>query len=326
MKLPEFTIPLIGNWVDVVVIAIGIFSVWEGWRRGFIALTFELVTLITAFFISLIFYQLPANILYVSFAFPHGLANSLSFAAIAIFTQQLTSFSLGNIEDKIPPKYHRYRWNIWGSLLPLLGNYTVVVILVLTILIGLPFRKDLKQSVLNSTASAFIMKNSFQLEKKFYALFNINKPSTYSFLSVSFVIKDSWVLHFKATDLESDTKAENKLLERINLIRSDGLRLLKPDPILQKLANQHAIDMLFQEILVHETGMPFTEKLKQADVNFTHATQLVALAPQESIAFYGFMDNLENKEYLTSPLYHKIGISVVDTGVFGKVFVIILTD
>ena len=75
MELPS----LGGNWVDLVIILIGLFYIWEGLSRGFLVGLLDVLGFVLSFFASLKFYGFFGDILVGNFSLPQGIFYWLVF-------------------------------------------------------------------------------------------------------------------------------------------------------------------------------------------------------------------------------------------------------
>ena len=74
-----------------------------------------------------------------------------------------------------------------------------------------------------------------------------------------------------------------------------------------------------------EGESPF-DRMEKAEINYLAAGENLALAPTVTLSHQGLMNSPGHKANILSPDYGKIGIGVIDGGIYGKMFVQEFTD
>jgi uncharacterized protein YkwD len=73
-------------------------------------------------------------------------------------------------------------------------------------------------------------------------------------------------------------------------------------------------------------GMSPFDRMEQAGIHFIAAGENLALAPNVTIAHQGLMDSPGHRANILSTDFGKVGIGVMDGGMFGRMFVQEFTD
>ena len=119
------------------------------------------------------------------------------------------------------------------------------------------------------------------------------------------------------------------MLEDVNKERtSRGIAPVEMDTSLQQLARNYAQEMLAKGYFSHYTpdGLSPFDRMNSAHIQFTYAGENLAFSANEDLAMQGLMNSPGHRENILSKNYHKIGIGVIDAGIYGEMFVQEFTD
>ncbi len=114
--------------------------------------------------------------------------------------------------------------------------------------------------------------------------------------------------------------AENKMLDLINEERRlSGLPPLAMSPLAQEVARAHSEEMFRLRYFSYSSrdGKTPPERLRQAGINFTIAAENVAFAPSVVSAHRGLLDSPSHRRNLLSKDFRRVGIGIVDGGIWG---------
>lgn len=323
MNIPS----LRGNWVDLLIIGFVLFYIWDGWGKGFIQLTLEWIVFVAAFLLALKLYPVAANLLISNFSFPQGLAKAAGFFVLGIVIEQIFSVVARFLEQKIPEKIHQHRMNRWFSFLPLVGNAVVILAFVLTLLLGLPIQGQIKAAISLSKLGSPLISHAQTIEKTLSGIFGDALADTFNFITVPAnpgVSKEGVKLNFTQRELSIDAQSELEMLSRVNAERRRrGLPELIMNEKLRDLARVYARDMFERGYFSHfdpEGDSPF-DRMDEASIVYKTAGENLALAPNVTIAHKGLMESQGHRENILHTEFGKVGIGVIDGGVYGKMFV-----
>ena len=73
-------------------------------------------------------------------------------------------------------------------------------------------------------------------------------------------------------------------------------------------------------------GLTPFDRMAQGDAYFTYAGENLALAPNVTIAMQGLMQSLGHRANILSANFGKIGVGVIDGGIYGQMFCQEFTD
>ena len=113
------------------------------------------------------------------------------------------------------------------------------------------------------------------------------------------------------------------MLAMVNSERKNvGLSALSFSENLAKVGRAHCIDMFERGYFSHYTpeGLSPFDRMLQANINFNYAGENLALAPNTELAMRGLMQSPGHKANILSQNFNRVGIGVIDGGVYGEMF------
>lgn len=129
--------------------------------------------------------------------------------------------------------------------------------------------------------------------------------------------------------LFASPEAEERMLEFINEERRQaGLPALVMSPLAREVAQQHSNEMFRHGYLSHtnKEGKSPPERLREAGISFTSASENIAFAPSVESAFNALMDNTNQRRNILSDQFRRIGIGIYDGGIWGIMMTQDFTD
>ena len=175
------------------------------------------------------------------------------------------------------------------------------------------------------------MRATVGLERPLEGMFGPALRQTFGFLTVKPEAEsgETVALKFQVPAPAVDPDAEERMLSLVNAERSGrGLAPLAMDPAVRRLAQAHATDM-FQQGYFSHTGRdgrsPF-DRMRDARILYGTAGENLALAPTTEFAHDGLMNSPGHRANILNAAFHRVGIGVLDGGIYGKMFVQEFTD
>ncbi|KKP47489.1 MAG: hypothetical protein UR39_C0004G0041 [Candidatus Woesebacteria bacterium GW2011_GWA1_33_30] len=318
-----------GNYIDLIIILVLIYFATEAWRHGFWILLADFVSFLGSLILSLKFYKYISEFLKINFSLNLSIANALGFLFSAILVESFLGLFFGYLIYKLPKKIRNHKLNNILSILPGVGEGLILISFLLTLIIALPIKPQLKIDIENSRIGSIILQQTTLAEKYINEVFGgvINDSLTY------FTIKpntdESVKLNIASFNLVIDEKAETGLLSKVNEERK---KLAIPELIwessLVPVARNHAKDMWNRSYFSHYSpeGKDVGDRLNGAGIKYNFAGENLALAPTLGTAHTGLMNSKGHRENILEVRFKRIGIGVIDNGVYGKMFVQVFTD
>lgn len=337
MDLPS----LQGNWVDLAILLVMIFYTANGLGRGFILGLMDLGGFILSFLSALKFYNFFGEILAASFPLPKGIANAVGFLLAGIITETILSICINLAarfiyskiktgKDKKPLRLFIKFDHLLG-IVPAIIEALVITAFLLTLLTSLPIQGSIKKSIVTAKIGGPLVQATQSMEKQINSIFGQAVNETLNFLTINPnpLLKEKVDLGFTKKEVKVDTDAEAAMLVLVNQEREkEGLKKLKLYPRAQETARKHATDMFLRGYFSHnnpEDQSPF-DRLKRDDISFLTAGENLAFAPNVYLAHQGLMNSPGHRANILSPDFGKVGIGVIDGGIYGEMFVQEFTD
>ncbi|EKE05763.1 MAG: hypothetical protein ACD_19C00182G0091 [uncultured bacterium] len=318
-----------GNYIDLVIILILFFFALNTLRYGFWILFVDFMSFFGSLTISLWFYKYVSEFLKVNFSLSSSVSNALGFLLSAIIIESLLGYLFGILLHKLPEKLIKHKLNKLLGLTPALGEGVVLVSFLLTLLTSLPIKPQVKLDVEDSKIGNYLLNKTVIIEKYLNQIFGgvINDSLTY--LTVNPESKESIPLEVKKTELKIDEKSESQMFAKVNEERRKlAITELVWEPNLVPIARNHAKDMWERKYFSHYSpeGKDVGDRLNAEKIKFGFAGENLALAPTVQTAHTGLMNSDGHRKNILEPRFKKIGIGVIDNGVYGKMFVQVFTD
>ncbi|MGH7246459.1 MAG: CAP domain-containing protein, partial [Candidatus Levyibacteriota bacterium] len=73
-------------------------------------------------------------------------------------------------------------------------------------------------------------------------------------------------------------------------------------------------------------GLSPFDRMSAADIIYTFAGENLAFSPNVNLAMQGLMNSKGHRENILSKNFHRVGVGVLDAGVYGEMFVQEFTD
>lgn len=324
---------LSGNWVDLLIIVVLLFYAIEGYGMGFVRGVSDLLGFILSFTIALTFYSQTADLLIKQFSLSRGIANAAGFFLTAFVAEIvlvfLLSFALHKLLEVVPSKIFSHKLNRLLGMVPGVATALVLTTFFLSLIMTLPLSPYLKSSVSHSWLGSYLAVQSLGFEKTINQIFGKTVSDALNFLTIQPRSEERVNLNFQAQNLTPDPVSEQKMLALVNKERGErGLKPLIFDTRLRDLARRHARDMFKLGYFSHYTpeGLSPFDRMAQADITFNVAGENLALAPNVELAHRGLMESKGHRENILSADFGRVGIGVIDGGIYGKMFVQEFTD
>lgn len=315
------------NWVDLVIIVALIFFALEAIGRSFILELLDFLSFLVAFFISFSYYNLTAKFFETQFQIPHGLSLVLGFMTMWFITEAIFYLLVRLLLPRLP------KLKIPGantlSIFPALLRGLVFISLTLVLLATFPIQPSIKKVVLDSKIGSVILKNAYQLEQPLKQVFGGVANDTLTFLTIKPQTDEKVNLGFQTTEYSIDEASEKTMIELVNKERvSRNLPALVFDARLAEVGRKHSRDMFARGYFSHYSleGESVADRVTKAGIDFLVVGENLAYAPNIDLAHRGLMNSEGHRANILSEDFGKIGVGVIDGGVYGKMFTQVFTN
>jgi uncharacterized protein YkwD len=334
--IEKIPLPSIGiNLLDVFIVGIVAFYAYEGYMLGLLIASVDLASFIISFVVALKGYVFVGNLLSQVFSIPRGFANALGFFLLALLTEIILNIVLRRLITKIPElpdgavsRFFKKSDKYLGIIPGILSAFIIISFL-LTVLMALPSSPFLKNVVSTSTLGSPLVANTAAFEERLNDIFGGALHETLNFITIRPGSTETHSLSFTYENPSVDPESEQRMWQMINEERKKrGLNPLVFDDSLRDLAREYSKDMLQRGYFSHynlEGHSPF-DRMDMAKINFLSAGENLALAASVNLAMDGLMRSPGHRANILSKNYNRVGIGVMDAGIYGKMFTQEFTD
>lgn len=322
------------NWVDGIIILVVIVYIVQGLSLGFLQSIIDFFGFVFSFIAGLKFYGVIASFLTKFIAVPAGFSKALGFLIAAVLSELIISFILRIIVNLVfdnSPKASAFikKTDSVLGIIPSLASAFVLLSFTLSLIISFPLSPFLKNSIASSRIGSVLVQKTQGFESDIQKVFGGALNETLNFLTVEPQDNSIVKLQFQTNNLKTDEVSERKMIAMVNNERiSRGLSSLDLDTNLRNTGRDHCMDMLKRGYFSHYTleGLSPFDRVAKADISFTYAGENLAFSPSVELAMQGLMQSEGHRANILSPNFGKIGIGVIDGGIYGEMFCQEFTD
>jgi uncharacterized protein YkwD len=318
------------NLLDIIIVGVVVFYAYEGFTLGFTLALLDLVSFVVSFIIALKCYSFVANLLVTYLGMPIGLSNAVGFFFLALICEVIFSLVFRKLITRAPglpintpATIFFNKTNHMLGILPGMVSALIVLSFLLSVIVSLPSSPLIKHLVTNSQIGSRLVANTSLFEKQLNGIFGGALNETLNFMTVKPEGKELVNLRFTVKDGLPDEQAEQEMFALVNTERAkEGLQFVSFDNSLRDVARAHSDDMFSRGYFSHYTpegASPF-DRMNDADIQYTFAGENLALAPSTKLAMQGLMNSPGHRANILNPSFNKIGVGVIDGGIYGKMY------
>ncbi len=306
------------NYIDAILLLIMGLCIWSNYQRGFIISSLHLIAWIGSLVISFLLYELLNTVLLKVFPSLGFWAPPLSFILILVFSRWGLDTLADKLLDNVPQKNHDHLINKIAGILPGIINGLIWAALLATFFMLMPLTKVSEKTRESKLSEGLVAKVSW-LESKVSPIFAeaLNRTVRKSTLKED---GKTVKLPFIVKQPTARPELETKMLELVNNERKKmGLSLLKADPEIAVTARKHSADMFLRGYFSHYTpeGIDPFGRMRKDKIRFLTAGENLALAQTIQIAHKELMQSPGHRANILNPSFGRLGIGVVDGGIYG---------
>jgi uncharacterized protein YkwD len=330
-------IPVLGfNWIDIFVLIILFFYIIEGFALGLLVASVDLLSFGLSFLAGVTFYSFIATLLTKFLPISHGFANALGFFVIAVFVEIVLNIifkiliaNVSFFKLFVPSVGPVKIISKFLGIIPGLCSGLILSAFILSVILALPFSMFLKQSILNAKIGSALVANTQGFSKDWNSIFGGAVNDTLSFLTIEPQSNETIKLNFKVANGSNDQNAAQQMFKLVNNERtSRGILALSWSDGLSGIGEAHCKDMFSNGYFSHnsQNGLSPFDRMAQGNIAFNFAGENLALAPSVDLAMKGLMQSPGHKENILSKDFQKLGVSVINGGIYGEMFCQEFTD
>jgi uncharacterized protein YkwD len=323
------------SWPDLIVLGIVAASIYLATRRGFVSVLFSLAGFVVALLVAFNLYPPVSQLLTNLFGWAPIWIQPISFVALWLIVEGIFGLLEALLWRRLGYELRASPANRWLAVIPGAVQGVLTSAVLLTMLALLPLQGSMRDAIIKSPISGTLVKATLAVERPLEGIFGPAAREALGFITIKPPTspgehaEGGRTLNFTVSESTPDPAAEEGMLDLVNKERTSmGLVALVMDPELVDVARAHADDMFRRGYFSHDTpeGVDPFQRMKQAGIVFGLAGENLALAPTLEIAHNGLMNSPGHRANILKDGFRKVGIGVLDGGIYGKMFVQEFTD
>ncbi|RYF84679.1 MAG: hypothetical protein EON98_08575 [Chitinophagaceae bacterium] len=308
------------NLIDVLLVLIVALAMWAGWAKGFILGITDLCVWLGSLLIGFLFYQDFGVLLHNLFP-SLGVWNlPLAFILTLILSRVLLAVILYRFVRRTPANSHTSTANRALGIIPGIITGSIYAAIAAALLLSIPMWNGLAKEARESKIANQLGVQVAWLDEKFSPIFGEAAKETVNHIMVKPESDETVDLHYTVKDPNVREDLEAQMLVLVNQERTKrGIPPVKADPELTKVARAHSTDMFARGYFSHYTPEkkdPF-DRMKKAGVRFLTAGENLALGRTLKICHEGLMNSPGHKANILNPAFGRLGIGIMDGGIYG---------
>jgi uncharacterized protein YkwD len=309
------------TFIDVLLVLVIAFGVWQGWWRGFLFGLLDLARWVGSILFALRFYQPVARWIGPRVDFwDEAWDMPAAFLLTAIVAGVVIQLLGHALLKRLPASAHERSVNRALGMLPGFVGGVISAAVLAALLLAAPLPEAAQDSARASAVANSLASYTQAAEDILGPVFNPAIQQTLNRLTVHPDSGESVPLGFTVKQVRPRPDLEAQMLEMVNRERAAaGLKPLAPDPEQTMVARAHSADMFARGYFAHVSpeGLSPFDRMKEAGVTFRTAGENLALAPTVQLAHTGLMNSPGHRANILRPEFGRLGIGIMDGGFRG---------
>ena len=305
------------NWIDLLLAAIILLSIFLGWRRGFLLEFIDLAGWLASLWLAFRFYLLASPWLSRMTAWSETWTRPLGFLLVFFLSLAVLRLVTGRPIAALPAQAHRHPVNKVLGVLPGLANGLIHAIIVAALTMAVPLPAPVQVQARDSELNHRFTGYAAVIESKLRPVFDDAISETMNMRTIRPQSAETVKLPFAVKQSRPREELEAQMLVLVNKERAEaGLKPLVMDEDLIKVARKHSADMLARGYFSHYSpeGKSAFDRLRADKISFLLAGENLAFAPTLRIAHGGLMNSPGHRANILRPQFRKVGIGIMDAG------------
>jgi uncharacterized protein YkwD len=307
------------NFIDLALLIIIALITWLDFKRGFIISSLLLVAWVGSLALALIAYPYLSTVLHRFIPAIDFWAEPLSFLLILLISRALLDILTTKIIDGVSDRVHQHILNKTFGIVPGVVNGLIWAALLSTIFTLMPLTW-VSEKVGDSKFSENLITQVGWLETKLAPIFSEALNKTVRKTTANDDKQGTVKLPYTVKRPKSRLDIATEMLVLVNNERvKQGVKPLKADPVMAAVALKHSADMFARGYFSHYTpeGLDPFDRMKRDRVRFLTAGENLALSQTLQMAHTGLMNSPGHRANILNPTFGRLGIGVLDGGIYG---------
>lgn len=318
-------------WIDAIIVIVILYHLYEGWIRGSLTLIANLFSFIGSLWLAIRYQHVVGTFLGEKFGITPAWTSVVGYAGVALIAQLVIEEVLLFGINRLPGKLHASKINqVLGALLSAV-NGCILITFFLLLILALPLRGTIKQDINASFIGSTLVRIAQRYAGDITASISQAAKKAVTFLTVEPGSKQQIPLDIPTRGIvyTTDSTAESGMVDLVNKERvQKGLAPLTLDPSISTVARGKSRDMFERRYFSHydPDGKNAADRMDAAKISYTVVGENLAYAPDLTSAHEGLMNSPGHRANILEPRFGRIGIGVIDGGIYGKMFTQIFAD
>lgn len=328
------------NWVDGIVLVVILVFAALAVSRGFVQVMTNVAGFVLTLLLAFALHGPVAQFLATGLGLAGMWARPVAFMLMWALAQLVYALGVKLFLTRAMDRASGSSLNRTLAVVPGAAQGAILCALVLTLLALAPLGGlgrdappggQMRQQILTSALGGQLVRATLGVERQLAGIFEPALRETFDFLTVrpEPTSGETVELQFTVADAVPVGADEERMLEMVNAERiKQGLAPLAMDSALRAVARDYARDLLKRGYFSHTSkeGLSPFDRMRNAQIVYGLAGENLALAPTLEQAHQGLMDSPGHRANILNAGFRKVGIGVLDGGIYGKMFVQEFTD
>ena len=319
------------NWVDIVIICITIYFVIDGWERGLVAQCANLLAFLASLWLAIRDHVLVGAFITQKFGITHIWADVIGYLIVAFSMSIILETVITKIVDILPEKIAGSKVNhaLGGVLSILTGLVTISFLLLL--FLAFPIRGTIKKDIAASPIAKYLVQVATVYGGGLKPTVDKLASETAKFITIEPKSDERVRMDFPtlSASLPEDAAGEKDMLELVNKERTqNGLSILTIDTRMVALARSKSRDMFARNYFAHTDpdGKSVANHMEASQIEYRIVGENLAYAQETETAHNGLMNSPGHRANILDSEFRRVGIGVIDGGIYGKMYTQIFAD
>jgi len=313
------------NWVDWVIVLVAWYYLFTGWETGLVYLAGSLVSVLSSLFLALKLHGYVGSFLTEKFGIQLKWTAVLGYLIVGLVSYIILEDFIRFFIQKFPRGVLRSRVNKWLGAVVSSLNGLVIITFFLLVALALPLRGTAKRDIQDSRVAGFLVMVAENYGGQVTSTLDRAAKDAVRFLTISPQSNERISLDIAPQNWELivDEGAEKDMVSLINSERTKlGLAPLVVDGSIVAVARAHSLDMFQRRYFAHVNpeGEDVVDRLLKAGISFRTAGENLAFSADVDTAHDGLMESEGHRHNILDPSFRRIGVGVIDSGVYGEMF------
>lgn len=319
------------NWVDWIIVAVVFYYIIEGWQTGLIYLLSNLASFIGALWLAIKYRSIVGNFLVTKLGLSSAWTNVAGLILIALVGEIILSEIFDYVVGRLPKKFQSSKINSWLGAIVSAINGLVLIAFFLLLILALPLRGNIKQDIKDSKIGSYLVMIAEKYGGSVTSSLNQMSADAIKFLTVEPGSNERISLDVAPdpSSLSLDPASEQIMVNLVNSERAKaGVGSLRVDQAMTTVARAHSLDMFVRRYFSHldPDGHDAAWRMEQAAIPFTVVGENLAFAPDVNTAHAGLMNSPGHRQNIMDSEFHRVGVGIVNGGIYGEMFTQMFAD